>query len=227
MMTNRTPLALAMATALLLGACADVSTYSDAEAQKRLTVDSSITRYDLRFAPGSATLSAHDAAQLAQLAASGSIGRADRVTVAVAGASFLAEQRIGSVAATLLHYGIVVSPSQLAAIPPNHGVVEVNRSLVTLPACPNWSKPTGGGADYGNQPSSNFGCETETNLGLMVAYPSDLASGRTVVAGAEGQPASSAMHRYLTDKVELPSANNALPIAQTNSTTPAATPGSQ
>src|SRR5579862_8200455 len=124
MTTNRTPLALALAAALLLGACAPVTSYSDAEAPKRLTVDSSITRIDLRFPPGSAYLSAVDAAQLRRLAATGAIGRADRIVVAATGAPALADHRVGAVAAVLLNYGIVVSPAQIADLPPNHALVE-------------------------------------------------------------------------------------------------------
>jgi pilus assembly protein CpaD len=214
-MTNiRTPLAFALATALLLGACAPVTGYTEAEAPKRLTLDTSTTRVDVGFAPGSSQLGAAEAARLHNLAATGGVGPADRVTVAAAGTSYLARQRTASIAAVLLQHGIVIEDGQLADLPPNHALIEVNRTLVTLPPCPNWSKPSG--FDYGNAPSSNFACATETNLGLMVANPSDLASGRPS-SGAAGQPAASAMHRYLTDKVELPTANSALPIAAQSS----------
>jgi hypothetical protein len=50
----------------------------------------------------------------------------------------------------------------------------------------------------------------------MVANPTDLASGLPV-SGAPGQPASAAVSRYLNDKIVLPAANTALPIAATNS----------
>jgi pilus assembly protein CpaD len=149
------------------------------------------------------------------------------VTVAATGGPSLAEQRIGAVAAVLLHYRIVVAADQLAEIPPNHAIVEVNRTLVTLPQCPNWSKPSS--VDFSNAPSSNFGCSTETNLGLMVANPSDLATGRPS-AGAAGRPAVAAVDRYLTDKVApLPSASGASPFSAAASTaTPVApTTGSQ
>jgi pilus assembly protein CpaD len=214
MTMHRIPVALALAIALLPGACAPISTYSAAEAPKRLTLDTSDTRVDLRFAPGSARLIPADAAQLAHLAATGSIGSADRVTVATAGAPALAEQRLGAVARVLLPYGVVVAPGRLAAMQPDHAVVEVDRTLVTLPPCPNWSKSPS--YDYSNSPSSNFGCATETNLGLMVASPSDLASGRPS-GSFPAQPETSAMARYLTDKVELPSANTALPVSQQSS----------
>jgi len=224
----RTPLALTLATALLLGACdGQVTSYTESEAPKNLALDTSTTHVDVRFAPGSAKLTSSDIAQLNHLAATGAIGPADRVTVAATGGPSLAEQRIGSVAAVLLHYGIVAAADQLAEIPPNHAIVEVSRALVTLPQCPNWSKPSS--VDFSNAPSSNFGCSTETNLGLMVANPSDLASGRPS-AGSAGRPAVAAVDRYLTDKVApLPSATGASPFSAAASTAPPAAPttGSQ
>ena len=208
MNTNRSLLALTLT--FFVGACAPVTSYTEAEAPKRLKLDSATTQVDLRFTPGSAALSPFDAAHLRQLAASGGIGPSDRVTIAAAGGPDLARQRVASVAALLLRYGIVVMAAQLPDVAPNHAVIDVGRTLVTLPACPNWSKPSG--SDFGNQPSSNFGCATETNLGLMVANPSDLASGLPA-GGSAGHPAAAAVNRYLNDKVELPSVNTALPVA--------------
>ena len=227
MTINRTPLALGLATTLLLGACAPITSYTNAEASRNVTLDTSTTRVDLHFAPGSAQLSPGDAARLRGLAATGAIGAADHVTVAAAGTPYLAEQRIGAVSSVLLHYGIVVTGAQLSNMPQNHALVEVMRTLVTLPPCPNWSKRPQ--PDYANQSSSNFACSTETNLGLMVANPSDLASARTLGPVA-GQPATAAVQRYLADKVTpLPSSATASPFASAAGTATAAAPttGSQ
>ena len=186
-----------------------------------------MTRIVVRSAIDSAKLTSADTAQLNRLAATGAIGPADRVTVAATGGPSLAEQRVASVAVLLLHYGIVVAADQLAEIPPNHAIVEVNRTLVTLPQCPNWSKPSS--VDFSNAPSSNFGCATESNLGLMVANPSDLASGRPGGAAA-AQPATAAVRRYLTDTIKpLPSATGATPFSAAASAAPPAAPttGSQ
>jgi len=217
MNTNRSLVApaLLMALALVVGACAPVTSYTDAEAPKRLKLDSTTTQLDVRFAPGTAVLAAADAYHLRQVAAAGGISPSDRVTIAAAGGPNLATQRVASVASVLLHYGVLVNAASLADVPPNHAIIEVGRTLVTLPACPNWSKPSSG--DFGNQPSSNFGCATETNLGMMVANPSDLASGLPV-GPSDGHPAAGAVNRYLNDKVELPGANTALPIAVQSST---------
>ena len=199
---------------LLVGACAPVTTYTDAEAPKRLKLDSATTQIDLHFAPGTASLSSADAARLRRLAAAGGVGSSDRVVVTAAGAPRLAAQRVGTVSALLLNYGVVVIAGE-GNMPPDRGVAEVIRTLVTLPACPNWSKPSY--SDFGNQPSSNFGCANQVNLGMMVANPTDLASGLPVGAAA-GQPASAAVNRYLNDKVQLPVENSALPIAASSST---------
>jgi pilus assembly protein CpaD len=214
---NRSILALALT--IFVGACAPVTTYTDAEAPKRLKLDSATTQLNLHFAPGSAALSAGETARLRQLAATGRVDPSDRVTIAVNGAPQLAQARAGAVAAALSPYGIVPM-TDYGDAPPNGAVVAITRTLVTLPPCPNWSKPPY--SDYGNQPSSNFGCSTEANLGMMIAHPTDLASGLPV-SGASGQPAASAVNRYLNDKVQLPASNTALPVA--TQSTPAQGPG--
>ena len=207
MNTNRTLSAAGLA--LLVGACAPVTSYTDAEAPTRLKLDTATTQLDLRFAPGSAALASVDAARLQRAAASGEIKPSDRVIVDVTGAPYLAKLRLASVSALLLRYGIV-PVTGVQDPPPNHAIVAVERTLVTLPPCPNWSKRPY--SEFANQPSSNFGCATETNLGMMVANPSDLASGLPLGPTA-GQPAAAAVNRYLNDKVELPTANTALPVA--------------
>jgi pilus assembly protein CpaD len=75
------------------------------------------------------------------------------------------------------------------------------RNMVTLPPCPNWSQYPA--SDFTNMKTSNFGCATATNLGLMVANPADLVAGREL-ARADATPAVSGVSRYLTDKVKLP-----------------------
>jgi pilus assembly protein CpaD len=206
MHANRSLLILALT--LFVGACSPATSYTEAEAPKRLKLDSATTQLDLHFAPG-ANLSPADAAHLREMAAAGRIGADDRVVVAAAGAPHLAEERAGAVSRLLLNYGIAAVVGS-ADVPANQAVVEAMRTLVTLPPCPNWSKISS--YDYGNQPSSNFGCATETDLGMMVANPTDLASGLPVGPSA-GQPAAAAVNRYLNDKVVLPTANTALPIA--------------
>ena len=200
---------LALALTVLVSACAPVTTYTDAEAPKRLKLDSATTQLNLHFAPGSAALSAGETARLRQLASTGRIDPSDRVTIAVNGPPPLAQARAGAVSAALSPYGIV-PVTDYGDAPPNGAIVAITRTLVTLPPCPNWSKPSY--SDFGNQPSSNFGCANETNLGMMIAHPTDLASGLPV-SGGSGQPAAAAISRYMNDKVQLPTSNTALPVA--------------
>jgi pilus assembly protein CpaD len=207
MITNRILSALGLV--VLVGACAPVTSYTAAESPKRLKLDTETTQLDLRFVPGSAALTAADAARLRMAAASGQIGPADRVTVAAAGTPELVQERDASVSALLSQYGVVPVPV-LDNMPANHALLAVTRTLVTLPPCPDWSKRPY--SDFTNQPSSNFGCTTETNLGMMVANPTDLAGGMPLGPTA-GQPAAAAINRYLNDKVQLPTANTALPVA--------------
>ncbi len=74
----------------------------------------------------------------------------------------------------------------------------VERHVVVLPPCPDWSRQSG--TDFANLPHSNYGCAVRTNLGLMVAEPRDLEHGRQL-APADGTHAAEAIVRYRTGKV--------------------------
>lgn len=69
----------------------------------------------------------------------------------------------------------------------------LERYIVTPPACPDWSRRSG--LDYHNQKHSNFGCATETNLGLMIANPRDLVRGRKL-GPADGIHQAEGVVRY-------------------------------
>jgi pilus biogenesis lipoprotein CpaD len=76
--------------------------------------------------------------------------------------------------------------------------VVLERYVVTLPPCPDWSRQSG--TDFANLPHSNFGCATQTNLGLMVAQPRDLVRGRGL-GPADGVHQAEGIVRYRTGKV--------------------------
>ncbi len=193
---------LAIPAMLALTACAPgAAEYTDAEAPKQLRVDSAAGTLNLAFVPGSDQLARGQAARLQRLAMSGSISPQDRVTVAAAGGPLLRQHRFDMVSRELVQYGIVATASPLVGVPRDRAIIAVGRYLVTLPACPNWSQYPA--SDFTNEKSSNFGCATAVNLGLMVASPADLVSAREL-AQADGTPAVSAVTRYLTDKVKLP-----------------------
>ena len=196
------PCLLGVAVTLALAACAPpAADFTESEWPKQLTLDDATTQFDIRFAPGSSRLAAADAARLRALAANGSIAPADRVLVAAAGGPDLAAARVAAISSELLRYGVVARSLSRAAVAPNRATVEVVRYLVTLPPCPNWSKEPS--YDFDNSTHSNFGCANVSDLGRMVASPSDLAAG-SPLGPAEGMPAAAAVNRYLSDKAISP-----------------------
>jgi pilus assembly protein CpaD len=196
------PYPMVVAIVLVLAACRPAATeWTESEAPNRLRLDDAAVSVNVRFAAGSAYLLPADAQRLRAMAATGTISASDRVSVAVGGGPGLAEARRDAISAALLPYGIVTSPLPLAGVPANHAVVQVGRYVVTLPPCPNWSKPAG--TDFTNSFASNFACATQTNLGQMVASPADLVSGQPL-GPAAGPPAVAAVQRYMTDKVKPP-----------------------
>src|SRR5215472_15383142 len=206
MKTHLFPLAVPLI--LALAACA--TDYSKSEAPNMLQVNGAENRVDLSFVPGSARLAQPDA--IRRLVEAGRIRAADRVTISAAGPPRLADQRAAAISRELLAYGIVADSLPLESVPANHAILGIGRYTVTLPPCPNWSSPPT--AEYTNAHNSNWGCAAATNLGLMVANPADLVSGRTL-APADGQPAVNAVQRYMTDRVKQPPAPTASPFAAT------------
>jgi pilus assembly protein CpaD len=187
---------------LALSACQPaVATYTAAEAPKDLVLNSAERRVVLRFVPGSARLTSADAQRLTRLAVTGAILPSDRVLVAAAGPPALEAARQAAIARALLPYRIVARPAAVPGSTHNHATVMVERTLVTLPPCPNWSGPTP--EHFDNQPSSNFGCATAVNRGMMVASPTDLAGGQPL-GPADAAPAVIATDLYLANKVPPP-----------------------
>jgi pilus assembly protein CpaD len=195
---------------LMLALAACVTDYTKSEAPNNLRVDGAEARRELAFATGSAYLPPGELRKLDGWVLSGSIRPADRVEIAAAGPPALAEQRAAAISRELLRYGIVTQTLALDAVPANHAIVGVGRYAVTLPTCPNWSQSQS--ADFTNAFTSNYGCANTTNLGLMVASPADLVSGRTL-APADGMPAVAAVTRYLNDRVKQPPTPTASPFA--------------
>jgi pilus assembly protein CpaD len=173
-----------------------------------LQVDGAEARIDLAFAPGSARLARANA--IYELVTTGRIRAADRVTVAASGPPGLAEQRTAAISRELLRYGIVADALPAQIVPANHAILGIGRYAVSLPPCPNWSSPPG--AAYTNAPTSNWGCATATNLGLTVANPADLVTGRSL-GPAEGMPATMAVQNYLNNKFKPLPTPTASPFA--------------
>ena len=199
-----------IALPLTLGLAACVAEYTKSEAPDQLRVDGAESRRELTFATGSAYLTPGELRRLDGWVLSGSIRPADRVTIAAAGPPGLAQQRAAAISRELLRYGIVTQTLALDAVPANGAILSVGRYAVTLPTCPNWSQSLS--YEFTNAFSSNYGCANAINLGLMVASPGDLVSGRSLT-GADAQLAAEAVKRYLDDRVKRPPPTTASPFA--------------
>jgi len=206
---------LALPLMLALAACrAATAEYSETEAPNQIVVDSAASEFGVRFLPHSDRLLPGEAATLRRMALSGDIAPADRVTIYTGKSDALAGRRAIAISRELLQYGIVADARPLADVAPNAALIKIGRYLVTLPPCPNWSKPPA--HDFTNASSSNIGCATASNLALMAAYPADLVGGREL-GPAAGKPEAAAVNTYLNNKVQLPSQNQNLPLASTGS----------
>jgi pilus assembly protein CpaD len=87
--------------------------------------------------------------------------------------------------------------------------VTVGRFVSKPPACPDWSKPASG--DPTNNVTSNFGCATATNLGLMIADPGVLARG-TDLGPADAEATAVGIKDYRLGKEKLPEKTSPLTI---------------
>ena len=199
-----------VALPLMLGLAACAAEYSKSEAPDTLRVDGAESRLSIAFAGGSDRLTAGEAARLDRMVVAGAIRPADRVQVAASGPPGLADRRAAAISHELLRYGIVTQTLALDAVPANHAIVSVGRYAVTLPTCPNWSQSLS--YDFTNAFTSNYGCANATNLGLMVASPGDLVSGRSF-SGPDAQPAAASVQRYLTDRIKPPPQPTASPFS--------------
>jgi pilus assembly protein CpaD len=202
---------------LLLGLAACAAEYSKSEAPTALRVDGAQSRQEIVFAAGSAALTPGEVRKINDWVLSGGIRPADRVAIAAAGPPALAEARTRTISQALLRWGIVATPQRFADVAANRAVVNVGRYAVTLPTCPNWSQSLQW--EFTNAYSSNYGCADATNLGLMVASPGDLVSGRQFT-GIDAVPAVNAIDRYLTDKITPPPQPTASPFAATTGGAP-------
>ena len=195
---------------VLLGLVGCAAEYSKSEAPTALRVDGAETRREIAFAAGSAALVPTEIRKINDWVLGGSIRPADRVAIAAGGPPALAQARTSAIAKALLRWGIVASPQPLADVAANRAVVNIGRYAVTLPDCPNWSQSLS--VDFTNAYTSNYGCADATNLGLMVASPGDLVSGREFT-GIDAVPAINAVNRYQTDRITPPPTPTASPFA--------------
>jgi pilus assembly protein CpaD len=196
--------------------------WMEASSPKNLEVERAQYRHIVHFATDSAELTAMEQERL--LTFLQTVAPTPQDTMIVEGHADeratdlynleLASRRITTVADFLREHGLQGIPLHTSAfgerVPAAEGgdpaawqqnrrvELVLERHLVELPACPDWSRESG--IDYSNLPHSNFGCATQTNLGLMIDNPSDLARGREL-APASGIHAAEGIVRYRTGEV--------------------------
>jgi pilus assembly protein CpaD len=221
---------LPLAGFLALAACAPetptMPVAPSPDMAKQVHVEHVRVQYAASFAPGTVDLLPAEKARLASFLDQSDVQPGDSVFLAASPKDPLASQRAGVLAGALARRGLGAVP---AAPPPtgvgaNQVLVMVDRYVALPPTCPNWSDPSWG--DHGNEPNSNFGCATYTDLSLMVANPRDLSTGRTM-GPADDQPAADAVERYRTDTVKALSGTSASGGASGGGTTAGATAPSQ
>jgi pilus assembly protein CpaD len=170
----------ALAAATLPG-CSQTTYWSPAESPKQPQVD--WVRFDHRvmFDPRGRNISIAERARLEEFLSRIDPRYGDQVLVGTGTGGAEGEiglQRVATVAEFLRGAGLKVAPMTETSVARWDGAVRISvgRYVVTPPNCPDWTKSAS--YDPLNQTSSNFGCATATNLGLMVADPGDLVRGR-------------------------------------------------
>jgi len=197
---------VALAAALAATSCAPPSlSATPTEAPKQLKLTFSTLSWPVHFEPGSAALAKDEQRTLANFLLTVKTGAGDQVSVDAARQYYwqdasLATQRqasIDAVLASLQMSPCSVVPAGVPSSEPALGcvvvVLNVGRYIVTGPSCPDWTKTTAG--DFSNTNTSNFGCATMTNLGMMVANPADLARGAKL-GNADGDYAAAGVAAY-------------------------------
>lgn len=209
-----------VALGIALGGCAEplsVTDYSPAEQSSQLEVNYTQLVQPLRYQANSDRLAAGERERLIAFAQRRELTTGDRVVVATAPTSdALARRRVQAATAALASGGVrFFSVSQMtdASLPQNTAEFRLERHLVTLPRCPNWSSPP---QNWSNRPSSNFGCSNTTNLGLMIADPADLVGGRQM-GPADGSHETLAIRRYRSGQAAPLTASGTSEIQATGS----------
>lgn len=190
---------LAVGLAGLTSACA--SGWHEAYSNKRNDVELVRLTHDVQFAAGAEALSGSERAELDTFLAGINAGSGDEAWID-AGSDPLGAARSASIMKSLSARGIVAAKDNLAygAAPQADELrLVIGRYVVTPPECPDWRKPSD--KDFDNTLSSNYGCSTQTNLGMMVANPHDLLEGRTF-GGADNDRASLAIDAYRKGNVK-------------------------
>ncbi|MFQ5970771.1 MAG: CpaD family pilus assembly lipoprotein [Alphaproteobacteria bacterium] len=204
---SRTRFVQVVAVLATLAGCAPTSTdYSPAEARTENEVVWVNLTHEVGFAPGTLELSGVEQLRLDQFLGQVSATHLDALTIDPgAPVDAVAEARINAISDHLRERVPAAQPGvrSIGLEPGARDIlrVVVGRYIVVPPDCPNWGQPSN--RNPGNLQSSNFGCATTVNLGLMAADPGDLIRGRPL-SPADGAAASLAIERYRAGEVFVP-----------------------
>jgi len=191
---------LAAALTLLVACTPRTENWSPAESQKHNVVNWAEFQHAVAFPAGSDEIEPAERAALDQFLGRNASGEGVRISLAstASGDDTLAMRREVAVSAYLRSRGLRPQLGAAPASASGDGVrVSVGRYVVTPPSCPDWSKPSG--SDPGNTVSSNFGCATTANLGLMIADPGALIRGYSPGPG-DGESLAKGVQNYRENK---------------------------
>ncbi len=201
--------------AALAGCAEPTTTWKPAEAQYNNRVEYVALRHNIQFAPGAVVLSGAEQKKLDGFLDRIGTRHGDRLALYPSGpddgrTAALSTNRAAAIAQQLRQRGLEAEAAPPGAIEtaPDSLRLVVGRYLVTPPPCPNWRKEAGD--DPANQTAGNWGCATSRNLGLMVADPGDLVTGREV-SPADGDAEARRFRDYRTGESKK-AKNQAPPI---------------
>ena len=207
---SRRPVAAFAAAVFAAGltGCASVDDFSEVRQRHELEVRPFDYVTSIDFRPGSAALTRGEQRQFAAFLESAQAEPSNAVVILPRSASDrdsaarIAAERGQTVARYLRRRGFdpQVKVASLDPSGPPGGVdVALRRYVVVLPKCPDWTDRPG--ENFENQVSSNWGCATVTNFGMMVADPGDIVFGGRV-SPARGQRLAQSIERYRRDEVK-------------------------
>ncbi|HKT16648.1 MAG TPA: CpaD family pilus assembly lipoprotein [Stellaceae bacterium] len=200
---------LFLAAALLATGCTpQPARWTPAEAPKANKVDFVTVSHEVQFPAGASAPTSNEVTALSRFLENSAVGYGDQVTIDTGprngnpASDQLAARRLQAVTVMLRQHGIeahvAARPTVDGALARNGVAVTIGRYVVTPPACPDYSKPEAD--DFNNTPSSNYGCATTANLGLMVANPGDLVHGQTL-GPADGDFAARGVQLYRNGQI--------------------------
>lgn len=178
---------------------------------KAPVVEWEVSRFDLRFTPGQATLAPGEQDRLISIMAKEDQRRPIKVlarTNAPGAGRTLTVERAAALNDAFAEVGVVVefvAPSEMVGGGVEIGDPETRDSAavylgqyqISVPGCPDFRKPIL--TDFTNMPSSNFGCANAMNLANMVADPGDLVH-PDKLGNADGAREAMVINKYRIGK---------------------------